>query len=292
MGYWKNASDLPTACAALLEQVLIAAGLLDPSGDPAIHPPQTRFRLVDVGIGCGDQSLELLRAARLTPSPSPSASTVEEPTEEPLFDSYVGITDLPSQADIARQRLPPSSAAHAHIYAANAADPASWPAELHSALQSAAADGKQTQTQTQTWLLALDSLYHFRPSRRSLLVYANGSLHASLMAFDLLLADSTSPWQRLLLRMMCWVAGTPVGNFVTRAEYEALLVRAGYVLERVEIADVSMHVFGGLAGFIRRKDRELKPYGLSVGRYRVAARVFDWWARTGVVRGVVVVARV
>ncbi|GES62662.1 hypothetical protein ATEIFO6365_0005080300 [Aspergillus terreus] len=280
MGYWKDASDLPTACAALLQQVLIAAGLLDPSGGPAHHPPQTRFRLVDVGIGCGDQTLELLRARRFTPSASAPTDAI---TEEALFDSYVGITDLPLQADVARQRLPPHSAAH--IYAADAADPTTWPADLQSTLLRSADD------QTQTWLLALDTLYHFRPSRRPLLAYANGSLRASFMAFDLLLADGASPWQKLLLWVMCWVARTPVGNFVTRAEYEALLVRAGYALERVEMVDVSMHVFGGLAGFIWRRDRELGVYGLSVGRYRVAARVFDWWARTGVVRGVVVVAR-
>ncbi|KAL4889666.1 hypothetical protein BDV59DRAFT_104413 [Aspergillus ambiguus] len=281
MGYWEDASDLPTACTALLDQVLITAGLLDPTGLPTTRAPPRRLHLLDVGIGCGDQTLHLLQCHR------PDAH------RGPLFDTYTGITDLPAQADWARQRLPLTRRqTRVQIHAANAADPAVWPAELKNALLPRASSDSPAAEGAETWLLALDSLYHFRPSRRPLLRYARASLHASLMAFDLLRADHLSPWQSLLLRLVCWVSGTPFANLLTAAEYEALLVEVGYALPRVEMRDVSPHVFAGLAAFIRRQDAALRPFGLGVGRFRVAARLFDWWARTGIVRGVVVVARV
>lgn len=96
--------------------------------------------------------------------------------------------------------------------------------------------------------------------------------------------------QSFLLRLICWVSGTPFDNLLCRTDYEALLVEAGYALDRIELRDISSHVFGGLAEFIRRKDKLLQPYGLSVGRFKGATLAFDWWARSGVVRGVVVVA--
>lgn len=175
------------------------------------------------------------------------------------------------------------------LFAADAGDPSSWDPGLQHAI--ASTTQTKTQDQSRSWLLALDSLYHFRPSRRAFLEHGCSRLDASLMAFDLILADSTSVWNRFLLWIVCWVAGIPFANFVARDEYVALLVRAGYEIDKIEMRDISRSVFGGLAGFIRRKDEELRRFGLGVGRYRAACRLFEWWARSNVVKGVVVVAR-
>lgn len=112
------------------------------------------------------------------------------------------------------------------------------------------------------------------------------------MGFDLILSSSTSIWEKFLLRILCWVSGIPFGNFLTVDEYIALFVRAGYDREMVEVRDVSEYVFGGLAAFIYNRDKVLKEFGLKgVGRAKIPARVFGWWARTGLVRGVIVTAR-
>ena len=80
---------------------------------------------------------------------------------------------------------------------------------------------------TSTWLLALDTMYHFRPSRLPLLQYAHDTLHASFMAFDLVLSEGASWQQRLILRLVCWLTGSPFSNFITEEDYLVMLVNAG-----------------------------------------------------------------
>lgn len=248
------------------------------------------MKLVDVGIGCGDQSLYL--TSRL--SKRLSSKTQES---KPLFDSYVGVTIAQSQADFARERLLKNSSSSsspsttttpkAQIFAANAADPTSWNPELTKATTSSTT----TKNPTQTWLLALDTLYHFTPSRKPLLKHAYQDLQASFMAFDLLLSDTPSFWDKLPMRAICLVAGMPFSNLLTRKGYEDMLVGVGYERGMIEMRDVSGDVFGGIAGYIREKDVELGRFGMGVGKFKGPAKVFDWWARSGVIRGFVVVAR-
>ncbi|KAK1139568.1 hypothetical protein N8T08_000641 [Aspergillus melleus] len=297
MGYWKDESDLPDACRALLEQVLIAAGLLDSAGHPV--PTDRQLRLIDVGIGCGDQSLHMVNLRKPgAQAPSNDRNDGVDGVAPPLFDSYVGLTLLPEQAELARQRFEASATAsmkptsteptQVDIFCADAADPTSWSQELQRAIAGASSDAP---SRTTTLLLALDCLYHFQPSRAPLLTYAATDLHASFMAFDLLLSDTATAWQRLLLRGVCLMTGAPYTNFLTQSEYEALLVRAGYSIDGIVVTDISEHVLGGLAGFIRTKDARMRRVGMSVGgKFRAAAMVFAWWARSGIVRGVVVVA--
>lgn len=71
-----------------------------------------------------------------------------------------------------------------------------------------------------------------------------------------------------------------------------MLVRAGYARDRIEVKDVSEHVFSGIAAYMQRREEQLRPFGMGLGKLKGAARVFGWWARSGVVRGVIVVARV
>lgn len=248
-----------------------------------------------MGFGCGDQTLYLLSAA--------SGGLVAE---------YVGVTIVLSQVEFASRRLAnmededagteskPRQRQRARLFHADAAKPSSWAADLKQAVSSDYASSSSTATdrrlphdrmRPEPWVLALDTLYHFRPSRRAFVEYVCSDMQASMMAFDLVLSDSASVWNRLLLMAICWVSGTPFANFLTRAEYEAMLVEAGYSRERIEWRDISGHVFGGIARFIKRRDEELKRFGMGVGKFRVAEYVFDWWASSGVIRGVVVVAR-
>ncbi|KKK25080.1 hypothetical protein ARAM_007069 [Aspergillus rambellii] len=299
---WRNGdggvylADFPSACAALLNEVLITASLLDSTASPLAHPPPTRHfhLLLDVGIGCGDQSIHLLNLRRIQP---------DNGSENPfLFSSYVGLTLVPTQAELATRRITQHrrlassqpTDARADIFCADAASPSSWGREIHSALsrtQSQSHPEQEGEEEEEKWLLALDTLYHFRPSRTPLLRYACSTLHASFMAFDLVLADSVSFWEILLLRLVCWVSGTPWANFLTRDEYEALLVRVGYESSQIVMRDISADVFSGIAAFLKSREAEMNLYGMSIGKFKAARVVFDWWARKGIVRGVIVVAR-
>ncbi|KAJ5556824.1 hypothetical protein N7494_000739 [Penicillium frequentans] len=241
MGYWESTSDFPGACRALLDQVL-AAGLLTSQSQSV--------RLLDVGCGCGDQSLYLTSLQRGDSVPKESAlesgsgsgSAFEAtPTSSlpqsrlqhdhtSLVDTYIGITLEPTQAALAKSRVQEalqkaSTKSAAKIFCADAANPASWSGDLQASVK-----GLSTTSQnpnTQTWLLALDTIYHFRPSRWPIIQFAHDTLQASYMAFDLVLADDASFIQYLLLRIVCWALGAPFGNIVTQEEYRRLLVNVG-----------------------------------------------------------------
>lgn len=243
--------------------------------------------MVDVGIGCGDQTLYL------TQLPRPDAT---EP-RQPLIKSYVGITIAPPQAEFAQERVRKAAGGAAaastpdvQIYAADAANPAGWEPELARAV--GAEDSKAAKAaEGQMWLLALDTLYHFKPSRKPLLRHACRDMQASFMAFDLLLADHPSFFDKLVLRLMSLLTGIPFSNFLARRQYEDMLVEAGYERHLITMHDISEHVFSGIAGYIYKKDALLKTYGMGMGKFRGPAKVFYWWARTGLVRGYIVVAR-
>ncbi|OJJ53089.1 hypothetical protein ASPSYDRAFT_62281 [Aspergillus sydowii CBS 593.65] len=274
LGYWKDTSDFPTACAALLDQVLITASLIDEDGDAKPHLAQKKLRLLDVGIGCGDQSLRILGYKKRGENSSAEVKekSIDEP-KAPLFESYVGVTSLPVQAEFASQRIEHSfpspslseevesndakTTPRAQIFCADAANPSSWPSELHTSLKEEEDEGG-----TENWLLALDTLYHFHPSRTPLFKYTYSTLHASIMTFDLLLPSSPrlSLWTRLLLRILCLFSGTPYSNFHTEEEYTALLVAAGYDIEKIVLRDISEDVFAGIAGFCQRRGEVVSAY--------------------------------
>ncbi|OQD77040.1 hypothetical protein PENDEC_c003G03196 [Penicillium decumbens] len=286
MGYWESTTDFPQACQALLEQVLAAGVLTDKSQS---------IRVLDVGCGCGDQSLYLTGLQRgVSSSAGPEFETTalrHRSAGSPLIDTYVGITLEPAQAALAKSRVCDENSVQisADVFCADASDPTSWSGDLLNSMTEMTASSEDNDTST--WLLALDTMYHFRPSRLPLLRYAQRTLHASLMAFDLILADRVSWRERLILRIVCWLTGSPFSNFITREEYLRVLVAAGYDPSRIEMRDVSRHVFPGLSGFLGRRIKEAQPLGLRMGKFRAARMVFDWWARSGVVRGVVVVAK-
>ncbi|ATY66480.1 hypothetical protein A9K55_000719 [Cordyceps militaris] len=289
LGYWRTArgekiQQMDQACAALLREVLRAADLL--TGD-AVAEKELRGRrsiaILDVGFGCGDQTVELARA-------------LDAPAWQRF--RYVGLTLNPAQLQVAQQRVEREVASARRrgvalwpesfrLLGADAARPESWARPVRTLV-----DGVADAALQERWLLALDCLYHFAPSRTPLLLYAARELRADLMAFDLVLNDKAFLSARVAARVVGRLAGCPLGAFLTEDAYTELLVDAGYERATVQIRDVTSAVFGGLVAHMEKQQRSLKPYGVSMGSMGVAKRIFDWIDRTGIIRAVIVVARV
>ncbi|EFQ33025.1 hypothetical protein CGRA01v4_00492 [Colletotrichum graminicola] len=278
MGYWtgddgQRIRDFQQACRALLHQVLAEAGVL--RGE---HPTR-RLAVLDLGIGCGDQSLELARLVR--------QSSWDE-------YRYVGLTLNPSQFRIALEKPfrasqePGGPDESIQVFQADAARPDTWGPGVKSATTSLtdARPGGQAR-----WVLALDSLYHFFPDRRRILEYAAREFDASFMAFDLLLSDTASGRQKLLVKLLGLAMGCPVGAFVTETEYKKQLDEAGYDGRHVRFRDVTDDVFSGLVDHIRAQEEALRPFGISMAKFKVAGKFFDWFAKSNVLRATVVVAQ-
>lgn len=245
--------------------------------------------IIDLGFGCGDQSLHLRNVL--------SSHTQGDVTLhcDRLLSSYVGITLDRDQFEIAQSCLTREKVADngpsMKVYCADASSQDKWDIDLENAIASAceAPDGSDHEN----WILGLDTLYHFQPSKWPVINYASTTLGASLMAYDLCLSDNLSLWHRLILRLMAFVGHSPFLNWATVDSYRDQLIAAGYDEDNIEIIDISEHVFRPLARFIRRRDVELKRYGFSsgMGRFRHGAAMFDWWGRSGVVKGCIVIAR-
>jgi cyclopropane fatty-acyl-phospholipid synthase-like methyltransferase len=128
----------------MLVNILRAAGLA--SNDAT----QDSVAVLDVGFGCGDQTVAL---AELIQAPS-----------RPQF-RYVGLTLNETQRQAAQQRLDASSfsidKARVQLFQADAAKPESWDKAITTAV-----DNLSDESYSERWLLGLDCLYHFSPSRK------------------------------------------------------------------------------------------------------------------------------
>lgn len=245
--------------------------------------------MLDVGFGCGDQIIaltQLIQAHR-----------------RPHF-RYVGLTLNGTQLEEANRRL--SNAIHTFpshnnntaptislpqdafsLYRADAAKPESWPKPIHSAIDNLA----DATTYQERWFLGLDTLYHFSPSRKPIFTLAAQTLDANVMAFDLILNDDASLLQTAAVRLLGFALSCPLRTFLTGAQYRAQMVECGYDEEQIEIRDISDCVFAGLAGFLKKQDAALSPYGIYMGGYKLVGRVYEWFDRTRVVKAAIVVGR-
>lgn len=276
----------------------MSAGILESDGIPSASSNASNLTLIDLGFGCGDQIIYLTQILRGTTAKQIVDSANDEPMAF-LFDIYVGITISPSQFTFACERLHSYSnhdKTKVRLFCANAANPDSWSNDIHEAMTNLPAQRRETNhasssLERTTWVLALDSLYHFIPSRELIFHHAFEELKASIMAFDILLSDKPSIKDLILLRIVALFTGIPFSNFLTIAQYKSQLLAAGYESSRIDIQDISEHVFDGMSSFMETRDRELKYIGMDIGRYRVAGKVFKWWAQTGIVRGCIIVAK-
>ena len=137
----------------------------------------------------------------------------------------------------------------------------------------------------------MDTAYHFSPSRWPIIEHAYSELEANYMGFDLCLSPTATWTQKTMLRLLTALMGAPWANFSTPQEYRSKLEHVGYKSEAIPITDISEHVFAPLALFLTEQDSRLKMVGLGIGRFGVAKTMFSWWGRTGVMRGVIVVAK-
>lgn len=173
------------------------------------------------------------------------------------------------------------------LFCADAARPETWDAKVYGSVAELA-DVKKYQ---QRWLLALDCLYHFKPSRKPVFEHAAKKLNVNIMAFDLLLREDASTTEVLLARAIGVMMGCPFKTFLTEEQYRAQLEQCGYHSQHIIIKDISPHVFPGVVGFLGRQDRALSEYGVSLGGYKLAGRLFDWFGNSGVLRASIVVAK-
>jgi hypothetical protein len=201
----------------------------------------------------------------------------------PLFNRYIGITLDKNQYHYAQHRIQDRAKRNIELFCADGAKPQEWKLKLKQSIKT------MVDQADETWVLALDTLYHFSPSRWPLISFASKTLQASLMAFDLCLADNISLSNLLLLRIVTKLMGAPWANFVTQDQYRVKLIEAGY--EDIVLRDISDDVFGPLATFLEEQDKRLRVIGYGLGKFQAALWMFKWWARTGIIRGVIVIAR-
>ncbi|KAM0425838.1 hypothetical protein ACHAPT_008776 [Fusarium lateritium] len=285
VGYWKTSQgepikDFQEACLGLLKQVVDTAGLLDQ--ELLTTGSRGSLAILDLGFGCGDQTWELARLAQ--------SQSWED-------FRYVGLTLNDAQVQTSRRKIYREiakagtdagvvTAESFKLLCANAAKPETWTPQVADAVYSLA-----DERFNERWLLALDCLYHFSPSRKPIFEHAARELDAQFMAFDLLINESASSTDILKARLIGKMMGCPLKTFLTEKEYRDQLVECGYDRKLITIKEITDDVFSGLVKFLDRQDELLAEYGVSLGGFKLAGRLFDWFDRTRVVRAVVVVAR-
>ncbi|KAH6608343.1 hypothetical protein Trco_001689 [Trichoderma cornu-damae] len=268
------------AARNMLQRILDAAGLL-----AAALSARDSVAVLDVGFGCGDQTVAL-------------AELIRAPSRQQF--RYVGLTLNAVQLQAARGRLAGALAPERgggetalglspdsfRLFQADAARPEHWGEAVCTAV-----DGLADESFSERWLMGLDCLYHFSPSRKPIFKRAAQTLGANVMAFDLILSDEASVWGTLAVRLLGFVLLCPWRAFLTEEQYRGQLVECGYDGARVEIRDVSDHVFAGLSGYLRRQDAALGRYGISLTGYTLVGRVYEWLDRTRVLKAAIVVGR-
>ncbi|KAF2036578.1 hypothetical protein EK21DRAFT_19079, partial [Setomelanomma holmii] len=287
MGYWgdgKSPKTMAEACRDLLKAVLKEAGLPKVTERAGSAKSERRRRtLIDLGVGCGDQTIYLMSDNPVRP-------------EDREFDHYVGMTK-----DLAQSRYAKGAVDELYLrgieagddkilsaislFCADATSPTSWDRQVKLSIDDGLKDSPEC------WMLALDTAYHFTPSRWPTIKHAYTHFRASFMAFDLCLSPTATATQKLVLRFLTALMGAPWANFGTPEEYRQSLIDVGYSADAITIVDISEHVFAPLASHLADQDSALKKLGLSIGSFNVAKSLFGWWGRSGVVRGIIVVAR-
>ncbi|KAG6097481.1 hypothetical protein E4U30_000576 [Claviceps sp. LM220 group G6] len=293
LGYWKTHDGKPIvhfneAARALLERIVDAAGLLvrpeDPETASLDNGSSVPVAILDLGFGCGDQTTALMEMIQAQ--------------DRPQF-KYVGLSLDALQVEAAQRaldrKLKPgevnasgkSMLDSCKLFCANGAKPETW----NDGIRASVDELRDQVFSQQRWMLALDCLYHFSPSRRPAFRLAAGMLDANLMAFDLVLNEEASKWNTFLVRILGLVMDCPLHTFVTEAGYREQLVECGYDADGIEMLEISNHVFSGVSAFLRRQEVALSHYGIGIGGFKLAGRLFEWFDRTRVVKAVIVVAR-
>lgn len=245
-------------------------------------------------------SLHLLQHHSLTTA---TPSTNPNQIEQANLDKYPGFRiDLLHQKLEDRAKWLDGKEKNISLFCADPAQPATWTHELNEAIRPNLAKQLRENSQglsfsklrkQEAWILGLGTLYHFSPSRQPIFNHAYQKLQASIMAFDLMFDDEITLVERICMHIIASFIGWPMGNFVTATEYRKQLLKAGYKEDKIEISDVSEHVFTGLADYLEKRNGELEgDLGRRIGAYRISLWLLRWWARSRIVKGCIVVAKI
>ncbi|EPS26494.1 hypothetical protein POX_g09210 [Penicillium oxalicum] len=284
VGFWKNnPSSFQEACQHLFEEILSEAGISkDCSHD---------FSIIEVGCGCAE-----------------TAFFMRGHLPHRLRD-YIGITINDSQAKYAKDRLQSlvddclpmwegRESPLNEVFKADAADPDTWPSHVHDTIDRLIryqqGPKNNEKIQSDIWLLAIDTLYHFKPSRHGILKFAHQEIGASFMATDIIISSSLSIWNRILLRILFYFLYVPWTNILTREEYVSMLAACGYEKENIQIRDITDHCFPGYDQFLARQGRDWERIGGSPAVFRpmlLMGRVTAWWARSATIRECIIIAK-
>ncbi|KND88354.1 hypothetical protein TOPH_06977, partial [Tolypocladium ophioglossoides CBS 100239] len=123
-------------------------------------------------------------------------------------------------------------------------EPTSWNAAVRDAVPALA-----DEPFAERWLLALDYLYHFSPSREPIFQPAAQTLDANVMAFDLILNERASWKDTLLVRIIGPMMSYPLYTFLTEDQYKDELVECGYDRGQIVIHDIADDVFAGVTSY-------------------------------------------
>ncbi|PKX89306.1 uncharacterized protein P174DRAFT_454984 [Aspergillus novofumigatus IBT 16806] len=230
LGYWENATHSSQACQALFRK------LLDESGISS----QRDVSIVEVGCGCAETALVLLKHY----------------TDQ--CRTWIGLTISPMQVRMADSRLQKAQKAAAlncdteyRIFHADAARPETWNEDIH----------RRVKSLKNPWLVAVDTLVDFRPSRKALLQYARNEIHASVAITDHLVVENTS----ILDRMKLWVSfrllDTPLRHVLSRQQYIDLLVECGYEAEKISFVPYTERVYAPYSQFIDQQGQRWQEMG-------------------------------
>ena len=309
---------------------MTTADLIDEDGDRIGRWP---IKLVDLGFGCGDQTIEIIRdyptlassyigltidstqhkfahrrlsSLRLLKDPS---LTTDTPFNNPNQEEQAELVEFPNNLiylllqkikDSAKEQI--GKGEHVKIFCADAAQPAKWADELKEAIKPNLAKQLRENSQKsslsklrkqETWILGLDALYYFSPSREPIFNHAYQKLQASIAAFDLIFGEGTTLVERICMRIIALLMGCPMGNFMTASQYKKQLLKAGYEDDKIEISDISEYVFKGLTDYLKKRDEELEVnLGRGIGNHKMFGWVLRWWSRNGIVRGCIIVAKI
>lgn len=265
--------------------------------------PYASHAFLDLGFGCGDQITELVKKI-----PYADFRIRADKVLKPF--NYVGLTLNQTQLETALRFIPHELKAVNHkartvsggrftttngeaaiittnslkLFCANAAAPTTWNIEVREAVNSLA-----DKELDERWLLALDCLYHFKPSRKPILEYANRKLDLNLLAFDLILNAEASLWDKLALKLVGLLMGCPLRAFLTEKDYRSQLEECGY--SHVETYNISEKVFPGISAYMKDQEQRLNQFGISLGGLKWAGKLFGWFNTSKVVQATIVVAK-
>ena len=252
-----------------------AADLIDEDGYRTGRWP---IKFVDLGFGCGDQTIEIAKKyptlassyLGLTIDSTQYDFARQRLSSLHLLEDSSLITDTLSnhsnneeraeldkdadhQTDLLHQRLENHAKEvngkekNINLFCADAAQPAKWTDEIKEAITPNLARQLRENSQKpslsilrkqETWILGLDTLYHFSPSRQPIFNHAYQKLQASIMAFDLIFGEGTTIVERTCMRIIALIMGCPMGNFMTAIEYKKQLLKAGYEEDKIEVNDI------------------------------------------------------